>query len=79
MMTCGRCQGLMVERDCPSRHQRPDEHLRAIPLWCCVNCGDRVDDAIRFHRAMHKPETREQRHARIFRELRLAFQTMDVA
>lgn len=72
-MTCTRCKGLMMERACTDRGQRPDEELRAIELLCCVNCGDRVDETIGFNRAMHKPESREQRNARIMRELQFRF------
>ena len=32
----------------------------AIWLWRCINCGDRFDDTIRFHRALPKPP--EPRH-----------------
>lgn len=59
-MTCTRCNGLMVER--------PWWKRRAL-MWSCLNCGDCVDDTIRFNRAMPKPETEAQRNERIWRRV----------
>lgn len=60
-MTCARCNGLMVER--------PWWRRRAL-MWSCLNCGDCVDDTIRFNRAMAKPETEAQRNERIWRTIK---------
>ncbi len=68
----------MVYRLCPIRYQRTDEAMQTVPLWCCVNCGDRTDEAIRFHRALRTVETRAQRNARILREIQVALRTMEV-
>lgn len=59
-MTCTRCNGLMVER--------PWWQRRAM-MWSCLNCGECVDDTIRFNRAMAKPETEAQRNERIWRRV----------
>ena len=57
-MTCARCHGLMVVR-----------RIRVLLVWSCLNCGECVDDTIRFNRAMAKPETEAQRNERIWRRV----------
>jgi hypothetical protein len=66
-MHCSRCQGLMVQEPVSARR-------RWIWLWACVACGDRVDETIRFHRAMQRQETEFERRARVMREIRLLTQ-----
>jgi len=69
VMTCARCQGLMV--------QRPWWQRRAL-MWNCLNCGECVDDTIRFNRAMAKPETEAQRNERIWRRVQHEMQLQEV-
>lgn len=68
-MTCARCNGLMVER--------PWWRRRAL-MWSCLNCGDCVDDTIRFNRAMAKPETEAQRNERIWRRVQQEIHLQEV-
>ena len=69
VMTCARCQGLMV--------QRPWWQRRAL-MWNCLNCGECVVDTIRFNRAMAKPETEAQRNERIWRRVQHEMQLQEV-
>lgn len=71
-MTCARCQGLMVERPLWEREWRQiaRRFTRPVYLWSCLNCGECVDDTIRFNRAMAKPETEAQRNERIWRTIK---------
>ena len=41
---------------------------RPVRLWAC-RCGERVDETIRFYRAMQRPESQAGLHARIMREM----------
>lgn len=66
-MICARCHGLMVQEPVSSRR-------RWIWLWACVACGDRVDETIRFHRAMQREETEFARRHRVQREIDLMMQ-----
>lgn len=68
-MRCARCQGLMVER--------PWWQRRAL-MWSCLNCGNCVDDTIRFNRAMAKPETEAQRNERIWKRVQKEMQLQEV-
>ena len=47
-MTCKRCGSFLIDT------KAYDEEA-TIWLWLCLNCGDRFDDTIRFHRALSKP------------------------
>jgi hypothetical protein len=47
---------------------------RWLWLWACFACGDRIDDTIRFNRAIRLPETDFQRRARIMREIKVRVQ-----
>lgn len=49
-MRCARCQGCLVRR-----WERP------LWLWCCLNCGDRVDLSIAFQR--RQGDMASKRHA----------------
>lgn len=69
VMTCARCQGLMV--------RRPWWQRRAL-MWSCLNCGECVDDTIRFNRAMAKPETIAQRNERIWRRVQQEMHLQEV-
>lgn len=66
-MRCVRCQGLMVVR-----------RIRVLLMWNCLNCGECVDDTIRFNRAMAKPETEAQRNERIWRRVQHEMQLQEV-
>lgn len=61
----------MVERPLWEREWRSIARRFTRPhyLWSCLNCGECVDDTIRFNRAMAKPETEAQRNERIWRRV----------
>ena len=58
----------MVERPLWEQEWRSiaRRYTRPHYLWSCLNCGECVDDTIRFNRAMAKPETEAQRNERIW-------------
>lgn len=66
-MICHRCQGLMFQEAISARR-------RWIWLWACFACGERIDETIRFHRAMLRQETDFERRNRIMREIQLKVQ-----
>ncbi len=55
-MRCQRCQGCMVHRQ-----ERP------LWLWCCLNCGDRVDQSILFQR--ETIEMASRRYAQLWQDI----------
>ncbi len=84
-MTCTSCHGLMVDRPIWAREWRSiaRRFTRPVYLWSCLNCGECVDDTIRFNRAMARPETEAQRNERIWRRIKfrvsgLTFQVEEV-
>lgn len=44
----------MVERPCYPRLSVPGGGNRSLYLWCCVNCGNRIDETIAFHQAQQR-------------------------
>ena len=70
-MTCLRCGGLMREEWVYTRLQRLD-------LWACLLCGDRLDETIRFHRAMRRAETTSECSARLMREMQALVQQYEL-
>ncbi len=51
MMTCTRCQGLMLEEHLIDMEASYGEMWNLS--WRCINCGHRDDSVLRHHRQLH--------------------------
>ena len=49
---CPRCDGLLVREDSHLAYEGRTE--KPIPLLRCINCGNRLDPVISFHRLVNR-------------------------
>ncbi len=75
-MICRRCQSALHPEQAVERGRGP---IRRIWLWACHACGERVDETILFHRALHKPESVAQRNDRLFRDMRVLYARIPIS